>query len=373
LSPELAVFVISELAKGLDYAHRRRDGEMQPLQIIHRDVSPQNVLLSYEGEVKLTDFGIAKARTVAQAVTELGVVKGKYAYMSPEQLLGGALDARTDVFSAGTLLYEALANKNPFQAGSTYDTLQRIREGKYAPIQDVVPELPDEVASIVQRSMAPRLSDRYATAGELYEELVQYLYSTGQRVGAHDLGNQLRGLRSSAEEHSGEVARSAQRLEAVFEVTAFDEPLPERTRVTRGRRSSREGKLEATAPPQRERTEWRDVTALVMHMATGEALRPETVGHLVERFGGSMVEDIELVATPDQRFCCVLFGDLNPDGRDTDNAARCALKVSRAASAAAAEAGTSSTVAIALGSGRVLIDLSGNLLRSDAYRALFDA
>src|SRR5262245_53688052 len=189
IAPELAVYLISELAKGLDYLHRRRDSEMRPLNIVHRDVSPQNVLLSFEGEVKLTDFGIAKARSVAQAVTELGVIKGKYAYMSPEQLVGQKLDARTDIFSAGTLLYEALSGENPFQAASGYDTLQRIRKGDVTPIEQLVPDLPDEIGRIVRRAMAAKLDERYANAGELYEDLIQFLYTTGRRVSARDLSD----------------------------------------------------------------------------------------------------------------------------------------------------------------------------------------
>jgi len=144
------------------------------------------VLLSYEGEIKLTDFGIAKTRSVAQAVTELGVIKGKYAYMSPEQLVGSKLDARTDIFSAGTLLYESLSGQNPFQAVSSYDTLQRIKSGEVAPIQELVPDLPDEIGRIVHRAMATSPLERYQTAGELYENLIQHLYTTGRRVSARD-------------------------------------------------------------------------------------------------------------------------------------------------------------------------------------------
>ena len=123
LATELAVFVVSEVAKGLDYAHRRRDADMRPLQLVHRDVSPQNILLSHEGEVKLTDFGIAKARTSVPDGTERGVLKGKYAYMAPEQARGEDVDARTDLFALGVVLYEALAGKNPFLQPSTYETL----------------------------------------------------------------------------------------------------------------------------------------------------------------------------------------------------------------------------------------------------------
>jgi serine/threonine protein kinase/tetratricopeptide (TPR) repeat protein len=371
LAPELAVYIISELAKGLDYAHRRRDAEMRPLNIIHRDVSPQNVLLSFEGEVKLTDFGIAKARIVAQAVTEVGVVKGKYSYMSPEQLLGTRLDARTDIFGAGTLLYEALAGKNPFQAASTYDTLQRVREGNVTPIEEAAPDVPAELGPIVRRAMAVDVADRYPTAGEFYEDLIQFLYAAGRRVSARDLTSHLSELRASSEDASKGHAG----LQEAFEATSFDDPVPaerDRTRVERGRKPAREPAARRTAPVARERTEWRDVTALAVRLSSDDALKDSTMTHLIERFGGRMVDDVQLEADPKHRTVLGLFGDLNPDGRDTENAARCALKLTRAASAASAEAGQSTTAAVSLRSGRVLIDLSGSLMKDPAYHELFE-
>src|SRR6185503_6660276 len=108
--PELAVYVAAEVAKGLDHAHRRRDEQLRPLGIVHRDVSPQNVLLSWEGEVKVADFGIAKARHDLETQSSVGrptELKGKYSYMSPEQASGEEVGPPSDLFSLGTLLYEA--------------------------------------------------------------------------------------------------------------------------------------------------------------------------------------------------------------------------------------------------------------------------
>ena len=371
IAPELAVYVISELAKGLDYLHRRRDSEMRPLNIVHRDVSPQNVLLSFEGEVKLTDFGIAKARSVAQAVTELGVIKGKYAYMSPEQLMGAKIDARTDIFSAGTLLYEALSGENPFQAASSYDTLQRIRKGAITPVEQLVPDMPEEIGRIVRRAMAAQPEERYQTAGQLYEDLIQYLYTTGRRVSARDLSDHLAALRSG----SDDTGRAGERLEDVFEVTAFDEPLPEqreRTRVERGRRPKPEPSATPSSLPPRERAERREVTGLAVRLDADDQMRDEAVAHIIERFGGSLVPELPDGAEG-KRLKLALFGELDPDGRDADNAARCALKLARAASAAAAEAGQSTSAAIALVSGRVLVDLSGTLLKDESYSQLLTA
>ena len=111
LPQELAVYMLSELAKGLDYAHRRRDSELRPLGIVHRDVSPENVLLSYEGEVKLTDFGIARSRASVHGLRDLP--PGKFAYLAPEQARGEDVDARADLFALGAVLYEALTGVRP--------------------------------------------------------------------------------------------------------------------------------------------------------------------------------------------------------------------------------------------------------------------
>ena len=106
-SEELVVYIISEVSKGLDYAHSKRDTEGQELNIVHRDISPQNILLSFEGEVKIVDFGIAKA-AMNISHTMAGILKGKISYMSPEQALGKPINRKTDIFSAGLMLYELL-------------------------------------------------------------------------------------------------------------------------------------------------------------------------------------------------------------------------------------------------------------------------
>lgn len=385
LTPELAVYIVSELAKGLDYAHRRRDAERNPLNIVHRDVSPQNVLLSYEGEVKLTDFGIAKARTMAQSVTDVGVVKGKYAYMAPEQIAGKPLDARADIFSAGVLLYEALAGVSPFQASSNYDTLQRIRTGDVTPIENLVGDVPDEVARVLRTAMAHEPDKRYPSAGHLYEDLIQYLYSAGRRFGARDLADFLTHLRGG----NGEEARRADEgLKAAFEVesiTAFEDQMPERTRVGRGRKATKDvtreelrepnrdvtretSRRRSELTPHRERTEWRDITVLGLRMGKDDALTQKTIQHMAERFGGRVSDEHALDTAPEERSVLLFFGDQLPDGRDTENAACCAMRLSRAASAAAAEQGRSTTVAIAVVAGRVLVDLGGNLIENEHFQ-----
>src|SRR5512139_2277258 len=126
LAPALSVFIASEVAQALDYAHRRRDQDLQPMSLVHRDVSPQNILLGFEGAVKLTDFGIAKARHKVEENTQAGVLKGKYAYMAPEQARGEPVDARADLYALGIVLYECLSGTHPFLTPSSYETLRNV-------------------------------------------------------------------------------------------------------------------------------------------------------------------------------------------------------------------------------------------------------
>ncbi|PIU58448.1 MAG: hypothetical protein COS89_00335 [Deltaproteobacteria bacterium CG07_land_8_20_14_0_80_38_7] len=173
---DIAVFIISEVCKGLDYAHRKQDSSGQPLNIVHRDVSPQNILLSYEGEVKIVDFGIAKA-AMNISHTMAGILKGKIAYMSPEQAMGKTINRQTDVFSAGILLYEMLTNTKLFTGESQFEVLKKIRTSKVE--ANSLPELvPAQLKSIVAKALAYKPENRYQYAGDFQLDLTKYLYST---------------------------------------------------------------------------------------------------------------------------------------------------------------------------------------------------
>jgi serine/threonine protein kinase len=128
----LSCYVVSKLCEGLDYAHRKKDGMGRDMNIVHRDVSPQNVLISYEGEVKVIDFGIAKAAGKATK-TQAGILKGKFGYMSPEQVRGLPIDRRSDIFSTGIVLYELLTNERLFHGESDFSTLEKVRNVEILP------------------------------------------------------------------------------------------------------------------------------------------------------------------------------------------------------------------------------------------------
>ena len=151
LPRELALYVTAEICRALAYAHGKTDGQT-PLGIVHRDVSPHNVLLSEQGEVKLTDFGIAKAMNKREH-TGAGVVKGKVAFMSPEQAMGKPIDARSDLFALGTILYLLVTRTRPFEGPSDLETLLRVQKGDFRPPEEAAPDLQPEVAAVVARAM----------------------------------------------------------------------------------------------------------------------------------------------------------------------------------------------------------------------------
>ncbi len=177
-----ACFIAIELLKGLEYAHQRqvmRGGRPVPLNIIHRDVSPPNVLLSFQGEVKLTDFGIARAALKAQE-TQAGVIKGRFDYMSPEQAAGAKdLDQRSDLFAVGVVLYEMLCGKHPFRAESELATLESVRTGKYTPVSELNPDVPFSLETIVDKSLRVNSDERFPTATAMKEALDRFFHESG--------------------------------------------------------------------------------------------------------------------------------------------------------------------------------------------------
>lgn len=169
LPPALAVYIAAEVCRGLAYAHERtRGGER--LNIVHRDVCPNNVLVSEQAEVKLADFGIARARTRSRT-TQVGMVVGKPAFMSPEQASGEELDHRSDLFSVGTLLYYLLTDELPFRAPSDRELLIRVASAQFVSPAKLKPSLPKELVKVVLKAMSGKAADRYASAQEMLSAL----------------------------------------------------------------------------------------------------------------------------------------------------------------------------------------------------------
>ncbi len=174
-SIEFSVFVMNEVCKGLEYAHTKKDDNTgKQLNIIHRDMSPQNVMLSYEGAVKIVDFGIAKAKDRVDE-TRSGVIKGKFGYMSPEQANGLSVDHKTDIFSTGIILWEMLTGRRLFSADSDLATLRMIQECVVIPPSKVNPRVPIELDRIVMKVLSKDLRLRYSSAGDLHRSLLEFL------------------------------------------------------------------------------------------------------------------------------------------------------------------------------------------------------
>jgi serine/threonine-protein kinase len=181
----LGLYVVAEVCRGLAYAHgKTRDGK--PLGIVHRDISPNNVLLSGEGEVKVADFGIAKAQRKREQ-TAAGVIKGKVAYMSPEQAQGSAVDRRSDIFSVGSLLYRTMTDRLPFEANNDLESLMRVQKAEFAPPRDVKPALQDSVSKIILRAMRLAPGERYQSADEMLADVERILRTEFQSAGQTEL------------------------------------------------------------------------------------------------------------------------------------------------------------------------------------------
>ncbi len=172
---ELGAFIVSRICRGLEHAHNKHGRDGKPLGIVHRDVSPKNVMLNFEGVVKLTDFGIAKARQLMQQ-QEGEVLMGKAEYMSPEQANFGETDKRSDTFSMGILLHEVLTGTQLFAVDDIYETLENVKFKEIPDPRAVCPDIPEDLAKIVMKSLQRELGDRYQTAGEMGYDLEYYMY-----------------------------------------------------------------------------------------------------------------------------------------------------------------------------------------------------
>jgi tetratricopeptide (TPR) repeat protein len=192
LSLDHALYIASKICEGLSYAHQLKDLQGNPLNIIHRDISPQNILVTYDGEVKIVDFGIAKAAG-QNTKTREGVIKGKVSYMSPEQASGEAIDKRSDVFSTGILLYEMVTRSRMFD-GDALQVLSKVREPQFEPSDKVAPELPPRVHAILQKALAKDPDQRYQSSGDMLLDLEECLYENNFRPTGRSVAQYMKAL-----------------------------------------------------------------------------------------------------------------------------------------------------------------------------------
>ena len=191
IDPEWGTFIISRVCRGLEYAHTKKDITGKPLGVVHRDISPKNIMINFEGVVKVTDFGIAKATRVMEQ-EEGEVLMGKVEYMSPEQANYEETDARSDIFSLGIVYYELLTRQMLFDTEDVYETLDNV---KFKPIpdpRDFRADLPSRVVEIMMKMLERRVVDRYQTAKELGVEMEQYMYGKGYGPTNQKLGEYMK-------------------------------------------------------------------------------------------------------------------------------------------------------------------------------------
>lgn len=185
------LYIMMEVCKALSYAHDLLDPETgRPLGIVHRDISPPNILISRRGEVKLADFGLAKAASQIES-TDPGVVKGKFSYLSPEAAQGEEVDQRADIFAVGILLYELFTGRRLYEGETDYQTVELIRAAQVPAISPQNQEVDGELEDIVRKALARDPTHRYQRADDLGDAMAQYLFSKGQRlkVTSRDLEN----------------------------------------------------------------------------------------------------------------------------------------------------------------------------------------
>jgi serine/threonine-protein kinase len=202
LPPELAAYMMTQALDGLAYAHEFRDEEGRPLNLVHRDVSPQNILLSYEGAVKVVDFGIVKGSSIS-GETQAGMLKGKVASMSPEQAQGDPIDGRSDLFSIGVCLYELIAGEKPFTGNNEIMCLKAILEHDPPPITDYAPDCPEGIERVIYKALAKQREHRQQSARQFQLELQEVLKNAPTSIGRHVVSEYLKSLTESGTEQLG--------------------------------------------------------------------------------------------------------------------------------------------------------------------------
>ncbi len=209
LSAQFAARIIADASRALNYAHHLKGPDGVAHELVHRDISPQNILVTYEGEVKVVDFGIAKAATKSQH-TKTGMLKGKFSYMSPEQCLGNPLDMRSDIFALGIVLYELCTGKRLFKHESELMILEMITKRRITPPSQVAEGVSPELERIILKALEKEVTDRYQTAQDLAIALENYLREEAEQSGSSDIASYMRSLFKDKIEEKQEVCQLAE-------------------------------------------------------------------------------------------------------------------------------------------------------------------
>ncbi|NUP05854.1 MAG: serine/threonine protein kinase [Polyangiaceae bacterium] len=221
---EIGVLIAIRICEGLTYAHELTTAENKPLEIVHRDMSPPNVLITKHGEVKIVDFGLAKATSQLEK-SEPGIIKGKFSYLSPEAALGGEVGLQTDIFAVGIILWELLAGKRLFLGETDFSTVKMVQQAQIPSLKAMRGDVPEELERIIGRSMAKDLNVRYRSARDLGRDLTAFLYRYGKPVSSFDIAELVRGAMSQRKLKKPDKASIIDKLidEALLEFTSLQD------------------------------------------------------------------------------------------------------------------------------------------------------
>jgi serine/threonine-protein kinase len=226
ITAEYASRVLSEVLKGLEYAHTLRDKDGTPFKVVHRDIAPKNIVVTYDGQVKLVDFGIAKAAAKMKSTkTRVGVVKGTYQYMSPEQVSGGSVDHRSDVFACGVVLYELCTGTRLFRHDDPQECMRAICFDPIPPPRSLHPVLPERLERVIMRALERDVDRRYQSADAMREDLEAFLDTAGIPVRPADLGAYMKELFAERIAHAKGLLEAA--LAKDWEKYLFERERPE--------------------------------------------------------------------------------------------------------------------------------------------------
>jgi serine/threonine protein kinase len=229
----ICMFVASEVLDALDYAHNAKDSDGRPMQLVHRDISPSNVFIARRGDVKLGDFGIAHAQE-RESKTQAGTLKGKYGYMSPEQVTGGDLDGRSDIFAVGIVLAEMLMGKRLFSAPNDLDVLLMVRDGRLERWDKHGKDIPPRLDAIVRKALAKGLDERFQSAADFRNALEDLQFKFGMRVGPSDVGLLASDLFDTSPDAAARLKEHGKKWEIRGEAPAaasVPPPLPQRSQT----------------------------------------------------------------------------------------------------------------------------------------------
>jgi serine/threonine-protein kinase len=227
----LAVYIALEICKGLSYAHELRDPQGTDLHIVHRDMSPPNVLITKYGEVKIVDFGLAKANSQLEK-PEPGIIKGKFSYLSPEAALGQEVDHRTDIFAVGIILWELLTGQRLFLGETDFQTVKKVQQAVVPPVRQFNPKVTPELEAMVMRSLAKEPGQRYPTARDFGKDLVRYLFTMAVPISTFDIEVLVHGAMRDRQRMRPQQHSIIDKLieEALLEFTSLKEEQPGQAR-----------------------------------------------------------------------------------------------------------------------------------------------